>query len=354
MIFRERALNTAVDRLERALEERDDALLNEAFGQLRDAFEKAKPKSSAEVGPRLANLLPRTPLGAAAILAVMIGACVENGADPQACSWPVLAGVRDALRDVAGFPALWAEAVGDDLPGRDHLALDEVLERVAASAGGLDEGRFAAVSAWMQLPLWEMAAVAILSREEIRRAVQADGTLVALAEEVALGDADLKCLRYLLKMFHDEPLVVLHRPTGTGYRMRVTRIGDNFQLHTLIGHLLIGGGHIAGEPPSAEAVAASRDAAVDPDRAPKTTGAFNLAGVDGAWLWNEGCPADIPVVDGERVLVLDPPTYERTWNAGRFYPHITGELTLEAVLNRAETEAYLAKAAPPRMWPDGD
>ncbi|MET7299328.1 hypothetical protein [Embleya sp. NPDC005575] len=67
-----------------------------------------------------------------------------------------------------------------------------------------------------------------------------------------------------------------------------------------------------------------------------------------------GLPADIPVVDGERVLVLDPPTYERTWNAGRFHPHITGELTLEAVLNRAETEAYLAKAAPPRMWPDGD
>ncbi|MFI6977528.1 hypothetical protein ACIBSV_02945 [Embleya sp. NPDC050154] len=352
MISRERALYQAVDRLEHALGEQDEALLNNAFGQLRDAFENAQPKDSAEVGPRLAGALSRTPMGAEAILAVMIGACVENGADLAACSGPVLAGVRDALRNVAGFPVLWEEAVGGDLPERDHLALGEVLGRVAEATGGLDEAKFAAVSAWMQLPLWEMAAVAMLSREAIRRAVQADGTLVALAEEIALGDADLKCLRYLLKMFDDEPLVVLHRPTGTGYRLRVTRVGDNFQLHTLIAHVLIAGGHIPGDPPSAEAVAVCRDAAFEP--APHTTGVFNLSGVDGGWIWNEGCPADIPVVDGERVLVLDPPAYERSWRAGRFYPGITGDVTLEATLDRTESEAYLAKVAPPRTWPDGD
>jgi hypothetical protein len=59
-------------------------------------------------------------------------------------------------------------------------------------------------------------------------------------------------------------------------------------------------------------------------------------------------------VDGERLLVLDPPSYGRAWNAGRFYPHIPGDLALEAVLDRTEAEAYLAKVAPPRTWPDGD
>ncbi|WP_406300661.1 hypothetical protein OG948_47270 (plasmid) [Embleya sp. NBC_00888] len=61
MIFPERALHLAVDRLEHALGEQDQALLNDAFGQLRDAFENAQPKDSAEVGPRLAGALSRTP-----------------------------------------------------------------------------------------------------------------------------------------------------------------------------------------------------------------------------------------------------------------------------------------------------
>ncbi|WP_439679934.1 hypothetical protein [Embleya sp. MST-111070] len=351
MIFRERALSKAVDQLERALGEQDEVLLNEAFHALSGAVQGAKPASCVEAGPRMAALLPRVPMGAEGILAVMVGACVEHGADPEACSGPILAGVGEAMRDVMAFPALWEETVGGELPERDHLMLGEVVERIAA-VGGMDGRKFGAVSAWTQLPLWEMAGVAVLLHAEIRRAVQADGTLVGLVEKAAQGDADLKCLRYLLKMFDDEPLVVLHRPSGTGYRMRVSRIGDNFQLHTLLAHLLVGGGHIAGEAPSAEVVAAARDTALDGEL--QTNGAFNLCAADGSWIWNEGCPADIPLVDGERLLVLDPPTYGRTWSAGRFYPALPGDLTLEAVLTRAETEAYLAKTGPARAWPDAD
>lgn len=352
MITENDDLRRAADLLERALRGQDEDLLNDAFGKLRDALDgNVRPSSCVDVGPRLAGLLPRVPLGAAAILAVMIGACVENGAAPSDCSGAILDGVREALGDAARFPALWAETVGGELPERGHHTLDHVLGQVAA-VGGMDAPRFAAVSAWVQLPLWEMAAGAVLAYDGIRRQVQADGTLVALADAVAVGDADLKCLRYLLKMFDGEALVVLHRPSGTGYRMRVHGIGDNFQLHTLIGHLLIGGGHIAGDPPSAEAVAAARDAV--PDGRIATTGAFNLSGADGAWIWNEGCPADIPLVEGERVLVLDPPTYGRTWNAGRFYPRIPGDLTLEAVLTPADAKAYLERVAPPRQWPTGN
>ncbi|GAA2488272.1 hypothetical protein GCM10023100_08590 [Actinocorallia cavernae] len=63
-----------------------------------------------------------------------------------------------------------------------------------------------------------------------------------------------------------------------------------------------------------------------------TTGSFNLVSPTGEWVWNEGTPADIPVVDGARLLVLDPPPYQRSWPAGRFFPHMSGDLVLERVL----------------------
>jgi hypothetical protein len=52
------------------------------------------------------------------------------------------------------------------------------------------------------------------------------------------------------------------------------------------------------------------DASASRDRAGMvpTTGSFDLVGVDGELIWNEGRPADIPVVDGVRLVVLDPPT----------------------------------------------
>ncbi|MCX4404800.1 hypothetical protein OOK47_50630 [Streptomyces sp. NBC_00268] len=39
---------------------------------------------------------------------------------------------------------------------------------------------------------------------------------------------------------------------------------------------------------------------------------------------NEGLPGDIPVVEGCRLLVLDEPMYQRSWNADRFFPLLPG------------------------------
>ncbi|WP_203689193.1 hypothetical protein [Streptomyces sp. SID12488] len=48
------------------------------------------------------------------------------------------------------------------------------------------------------------------------------------------------------------------------------------------------------------------------------TGAFELLAPDGERIWNEGLPDRIPMVEGHRLLLLDEPTYKRSWNADRF------------------------------------
>jgi hypothetical protein len=84
----------------------------------------------------------------------------------------------------------------------------------------------------------------------------------------------------------------------------------------------------------------SRDQDVPEGQKIITGGPFNLVAPDGTWIWNEGTPSDIPVIGKVRVLVLDPPQYERTWSAGRFFPGIPAGLTLVRTLTPDEVELW--------------
>ncbi|MFB7783867.1 hypothetical protein ACFC1D_14245 [Streptomyces vinaceus] len=167
---------------------------------------------------------------------------------------------------------------------------------------------FEPVMAWQALPQFEMACVAMLNSPRVRReAPGREGLQAAVARGAELSGEPFKCLAYALA------------------------------------DALIGRGLVAGEAPSAEAVARCRDQA---GMVP-THGSFDLVGADGQWIWNEGKPADIPVVDGIRLVVLDPPAYRRSWPAGRFFPGMTGELVYDRALEPAESAALLARIAEP-------
>lgn len=341
MIFegkgKERFLD-AVTGFETAVRAQDADRSQHAFQELHRNFDQAGAHEIAQAGPRLAALLPEVPPGPRGMIAVVAGACVERGADATRCAPHILDGLAGTLAAAGQFCERWEATGGGDFPEPDTDELEpQTVERV---------GREAALG-WWTLPQWEMASVAMLNHPAVRtgldgaRRTELLRTLSAVEE--ASGHA-FKCLAYALLVLDDEPLVVLHRPSGTGYALRMHGIGDNFQLHTLLADVLVGGGHIPGRAPSAEEAAVCRDA---PGQVP-TTGFFNLVAPGGEWIWNEGTPSDIPVVDGARLLVLDPPPYERSWPAGRFFPHMTGDLVLERVLDTAETERWAALCKPAR------
>ncbi|WP_327679441.1 hypothetical protein [Kitasatospora sp. NBC_00458] len=333
--------------------ERFDAALRRLGGLLGPAGEQ----ESAAVGPRLASLLPDTPPFQRAHLAMMVGACVERGADPVACADHILAGLREALTGALLLLERWKET-GDggpddlpdpdgddpdrDSPGRAHARIEE--------PGRLDEWHaHRAVIGWWTLSLWQRAAFALYTHAAVRRTARESGVtdvLTGLIDRYSGDRHDLKGLRYLAAALDDEPLLVLHRPTGTGYLLRMDGLTDNFQLHTLLAEVLIGGGHLPGTRPAPEVVTLSRTGRVDGRHRVTATGAFNLVAPDGGWIWNEGMPEDVPVVDGVRTLVLDPQPYERSWAAGRFVEEVPGELRLERVLAPAEAASRLASAAP--------
>lgn len=335
MIFGRGRFPAAVTAFEAAVRAQDAGAAEKAFGQLTATVDKAGDAELHEAAPRLAAVLAEVPPGPRGIVAVVIGACVERGANPTDCAPAVLAQARGAFAAAAVSCEKWTAAGRGDLPGHEGEGLEEAdFERIG----------FEPVLAWQSLPQFEMACVAMLNSPAVRRSAPGKAELRAAVARVSeLSDEPFKCLAYALDVLDDEPVVAIDRGTGAGFALRASGIGDNFQLHTLLAAVLVGGGHLAGRAPSAEAVAMCRDL---PGQT-LTTGSFNLVGADGEWIWNEGCPADIPVVDGVRLVVLDPPPYERSWPAGRFFPGMVGDLVLERVLEAEESGALLAQVAQP-------
>ncbi|MFD8703739.1 hypothetical protein ACFV1W_14110 [Kitasatospora sp. NPDC059648] len=338
----------AVAELEAVVAAGDDERFGPALGLVGGLFGPAGPADRRAAGPRLAALLPDAPPFPRAHLAMAVGACVESGADPVACAGPVLAGLRGALTGARRLVEGWARTGGGPLPDREQDDPAEAHTRIE-SPEHLDAwNAHLAVVGWWTLHLWQQAAWAVYAHASVRADARTSGVtevLLELFDRYEGEQHDFKGLTHLALTLDDEPLLVLDRPTGTGYLLRMSGLSDTFQLHTLLADVLIGGGHLPGDPQDPEVVALARTEFLDGRRL-IATGAFNLVAPDGSWLWNEGTPSDIPVVDGVRTLVLEPLPYERSWSAGRFIQEVPGDLRLERVLDPAEAAHRLSRTVP--------
>ena len=259
------------------------------------------------------------------------------------------------MEQAARFADLYRDAIGDLPNAEDQGQFQSALTRLAAATRlGLPE-REAHVLAesWFAGDGWVQSVLYLAQRQEIRAALPERERLTAAIAAVREHISTAHWLYGLLLVLDDAPLLVLHRATGRGYRLRISGIADNFQLHTLLAAHLIGdesAGLLPGQPPSPAMIAAATDGD-DLTPAGGITGQFNLVDAYGDWIWNEGRPADIPQFDGERIIVLDPPPYERTWNAGRAYPLMRPSLTIDRILTSDEATQWLSIVKPPTPPP---
>ncbi|HYH68691.1 MAG TPA: hypothetical protein VD866_28620, partial [Urbifossiella sp.] len=64
------------------------------------------------------------------------------------------------------------------------------------------------------------------------------------------------------------------------------------------------------------------------------------------WLWWHEPLAAVPLVRGERVLLLGPAAYPATWDSAVRFPELAATLTVLAELTPAEVAARLGRPAP--------
>ncbi|WP_242885158.1 hypothetical protein [Actinomadura litoris] len=324
----------------------------DAAGLAHDAaIFRAQEADTAERTQALAVLAPvlaDVALGEGPDLAILAGGLMDLGADPGAALEALTARVAECLELAARFPALWDSAGGAELPSpEDNAQVPVVLDRLNADPDGLALSPVKAghaTEAWFTAATWAQGLLVPLQHREVRDSLPNRERLTAAAETASGLLPAASWVNGLLRVLDDETLIVLHRPTGSGYRLTIGGIGDNFQLHTLLAATLIGGGHIDGTPPDPEWVAAATDG--QPRPVGGIEGRFNLVDGHGEWIWNEGRPADIPLLDGHRVIVLDPPPYPRAWDTGRVYPLMRPTITLDHVLTPDEAAGWTARIAP--------
>lgn len=342
----------AVDEIAAAIEARNVEQLDKSTQRLVEAVQRATPEEIQPAMVRLVSLVDKLAYGPGADLSRIVGSMADMGTDPLPALPTLVDRACAAMEDAARFAETYRELLGEDPPSPEEgSAVAATVERftVAAVANGLDEDKAdRLLQAWFAGDSCVQPVLFLSQRADVRAALPQRDRLAAAIEPVRedLGTADW--LRGLLLVLDDVALTVVDRTTGRGYRVTIGGIGDNFQLHTLLAARLIGRedeGWLPGTPPTAAMVAAA-DGSGDPQPPGGVAGQFNLVDLNGTWLWNEGRPADIPVTEGERIVVIDPPAYPRTWNTGRVYPLMMATLRVDRQLSADEVRGWLAQAKP--------
>jgi hypothetical protein len=342
-----------VDELIAAVANRDA----DAFGTALDGI--AQQTMGAELGEvraalaRLAPVLAEIPVGVGSNLAPLAGAMADHANAPAIVLPTLTQRAAGVMEQAARFAALYQETLGDPPDPEDADQIEPALERItaAAAARGISErDANVLVQAWFCANSWVQPVLFLCQRKDVRAVLPQRERLSTAVEPVRERLETAHWLHGLLLVVDDEPLIVVDRAfaaTGRGFRVTISGIGDNFQLHTMLAAALVGEGSVAGLPgrrPTATEIAAATDGDLMP--ADRIRGTWNLADANGEWIWNEGRPADIPLLDGVRVVVLDREPYARTWNAGRAYPLMRPELTVDAELSPIEAANWLGRVKP--------
>lgn len=267
-------------------------------------------------------LLPALPLEGAAWLAVVLAAAIERGEGVELTAPAVL----DLFRT-------WLAKLPVTVPSDEQ-------------EGDEPEPTIEQASVISALPPLCQSLVAHVARMPDRRAELArDASLLQRLDELERYSHGISWVREMLQRCSGT-LLVLHQPSGIGYRLRYENVANRFHLFSLI-QTAVGQRIPGGRSP-------------DPDIAAAARGLSALRVGDDAW-WHYGDPRSktanlvgsirgeglvrlIPFVNGEQVIILWPPLLQsRSWDAGFFGPHLEAlpsELVVHEQLSADESRTW--------------
>lgn len=355
------ALRTAIDELitrattSGSMKEIDHAT-NMAMGQL----ESATAKDLNDALHRLAKILPTVHTVPAGAVAITCGAAVEHGGDPNISGEAVLGRLPDILLGTRRFHEACrerAEADGtirvsdeedEETEEEDEPSEEELAEKYI---NAIREDEPDAVFAYLAERSVRLSAIAHLGRSKpLRGVARSRPELLAASQDLdGVFGGGHGFLTKMLLVLDGEPILVLDTDQSKGFRITLSGVPDNFNLHTLLMANLVGDpaeGWIEAEGIDLEEIRTAANCLATHD-APSVSGLFNLwnwPGVQpdgtlmdsmtgsGLWIWNEGVPADILSFESTRVIVLGPSPYSRGWNGGRVFDGLEPEFRVDEKL----------------------
>ena len=318
-------LRTATARLvEAALETESEAAQRKAVSDVLTAFEKSAPDEFRGALTTLAGGLSQTQGRGTQVLYLTLGALVESGGSADV-AWPTIArGLRDRLVRAAEFARALLKRAPED-------GDDEALAHVATE---IARARPRDAAAWQELPSHCLAALACLTRSaKIRKAIRKDGAVVETTLAIADAVDEAGLLALAIQLLEDEEVIVYHPGSKRAFRFVVGEVATNAELAVLVAAELFADKK-SGVKPTAkldpralETLRGDRPAGAKPKELPIP---FDLAPYtalrsDGTLppahdakghhhhdhlASPEGAPADFPLLDGKRFIVIEEAAHE--------------------------------------------
>ena len=335
---------------------------NDARAAAQALFDAIEQAGDAEANAALASLAPHLRMEKperALFLAMVCGAMVEHGCDPE----PLVQPLHERLRSLLEASARLAEACSARMPQFENEDEDEdedeedaaevfdnIREEVAREMPAED-------AAWDALDGFWGLAIAVYSVNPAARLAARD--LLEHARSIAQHHEGGHWLALILSVLDNEPVLVIEPETQSGIRGRISGVVDNFQLNVLLMDAFPRSGMLSRRRVSKRVAEVARGEG--PQQTEDTvTGVWNLyswnAIDDGlqlpdpkdhsardSWIWNEGMPADIPTFEGQRVILLGPASYPRTWQCQRMFDRLPASFEIEAALNKSEVTDWLQR-----------
>lgn len=326
--------------------------LQKAVSGVVDAFDASDAKAAKAALAKLDASVGGAEGHASQVLQLTIGALVEAGAPPEA-AWPAVSRELDAaLAGAIRFAMACAQAAKTP---HVETALSKAGAKIAKKAP-------ADASAWEALPSRCLAAVACLTRSAKVRAAARKHGLLETAYPLEDAVAEVGYLTQALRVLDDAELVVVHPELERGFRVRTHEIGSNAELFVLLANAVIGDpkkGFLPGDKFDPRAIAALTGDAVPPKGsalvAPFNFVAFTGLAADATlpepsaieehWIWFEGVPADIPELDGTRIVLLQEAPFPRMLPMERSFDALSPRVDVVEKIPAAGVRKLLARLA---------
>ena len=308
---------------------------------------------------QLLGVVDESPTGPACFLSLVCGALLEQGAIPGRMGTIMHRLLGELLPAAAHLIRECEKREQTAIPLDRLMTPDEEDELMAQCQAQLFEELSAANplarEAWDNLGVVWPACVAIYSRQVAARVKARE--FLPLIHVIADRHEGGHWLRKLLPVLDNEPLVVIDPARGVGIVARLSGVADNFQLHTLLMSTFPRRWYVRQRVSNPAVAVAS---GLGPQQTDEViTGSWNLyqaaaLGPDGRiardqrthpghWIWGEGTPTDIHVIDGHRVVLLGAASDVRTWPSVRLFNSLRAGLHDVQVLDKAGVRGWLQK-----------
>jgi hypothetical protein len=346
-------INTATNSLS------TDDEINAVVGSLYEAAERAAPNDVNESMVILSSGLNLEDTAKAGFLAKVCVALVEYGGNISNISTPLI----DKLGELLKSSELMLEECLHRMPTNDEISkkqedkAQDHLELFTKTKQQVAVYMSAEAEAWNTLDIFWPPAIDMFSISPEARAEAS--YLTSLTNKLAPYQNGSHWLDIMLKVLHEESVLVIEPAKNLGIVGRMSGIAGNFQLHVLlmdvfpqrlwlqsprvlphITELARGNG-----PQQTDDIVSGQWNMYcwqalqpnlhlpDPKKWPS----------DEQWIWGEGLPADIPVFDGHRVVLLGPPSYLRTWRSQRLFENLSANIEIVKKLSRSEVQQWLRR-----------